>query len=283
MFDLIIVYRVYPGIAKNPLMYNQDKRSLAELCFASMVQALSGVKAKLFVILDNCPEYSEFFLKHWPDQNIEFIFNIPSAGNAGTFRQQAEILMGYTIEQPVYFAEDDYLYRPGAFRAMLDMLQSSKADFITPYDHPDYYSMPLHSLFEKKAILQDGIRAWHKRYSTCLTFMTRAGILANTWAVFSTYCTKKNFDSSIWFVLTGIRLLNPYFLLLQPSWYMLTVYTKAILFTPLQLFIGKRYLLIAPSPAVATHFETGYTSPGFDWQSYAISLAKSIHLTEQNL
>lgn len=44
------------------------------------------------------------------------------------------------------------------------------AHFVTPYDHPNYYTLPLHQ--HKSEYRQMGNQIWKTVNATCLTFLT---------------------------------------------------------------------------------------------------------------
>lgn len=60
-YDLVVAYRVYPGIAKIPPVYANDKLKLVELCFKSFVLSLADLKVKIYVLLDGCPMSMRMF------------------------------------------------------------------------------------------------------------------------------------------------------------------------------------------------------------------------------
>ena len=81
----------------------------------------------------------------------------------------------------VYFAEDDYLYRPGALPAVHGAAaRIAAAAFFTPYDAPDYYDLDVHRRYRKAhepdRWAVDGI-TWRAVRSTTMTFASRLGAL----------------------------------------------------------------------------------------------------------
>ena len=137
--NLSVAYRVYPGVSKTPIVHPTNKLLLAEAAFRSFTRSLTGIDAKIWVILDGCPpEYRAAFSKWHPEGKLEFV-DTPKIGNAATFTLQCKILLEQTHSENVYFAEDDYAYVPGEFHRMIEFLEHAKdVHFVTPYDHPDY-------------------------------------------------------------------------------------------------------------------------------------------------
>ncbi len=266
-YDIAIVYRIYPEVSKVPPIFSDDKFKLSELCLSSFREALNGINFKLYVILDHCPgSYKNLFEKYFSDDEVEY-YEIPHTGNAGTFGMQMDILLEQDEAEIVYFAEDDYFYLPDAFRKMLDFMNSDvKPDFVTPFDHLDYYRLKLHD-YNYKTLASAG-HQWREAATTCMTFMTRKSTLAATEKVFRTY-TKNNYDASLWMSLTKINVSNPLYLskIMSEG----NLYTRILvkLFSQgfMQLVLGKKYRLFAPKPSLATHMDSVCLAPDIDWNS----------------
>ena len=265
-YDIAIVYRIYPGVSKVPPVFSKDKYKLSELCLQSFRDALNGVSYKLYVLLDNCPpEYKELFLQYFPDTEMDLIELEPS-GNAKTFGKQMDILLEQDYSDVVYFAEDDYFYLPDAFKIMLDFLNSSVApDFVTPFDHLDYYKLKLHQ-YEYETVEYRG-RNWRTAATTCMTFMTTKKKLKETENIFRTY-TKNNYDASLWLSLTKINIFNPGYILklLFSDKLYVKIMAKMWFHSWKQLIFGKRYKLYAPKPSLSTHMDSVCLAPDIDWQ-----------------
>ncbi len=267
-YDLAIVYRIHPGISKTPFIFADDKFRLAELCLFSFKLALGNLKYKLWVLLDNCPEtYLEMFKKHFSDKNTEYL-KLDGEGNAGTFSRQLDILSNQKMSSLVYFAEDDYFYLPGQLEKLVNLLEGNKKiDFVSPYDHLDYYQLNLHQ--HKTNIIIENDHHWRRSHSTCMTFMTRTSVLQQALPTFQSYL-KNNYDVSIWMSLTKIRVFNPVFPIkyLFTNKMLLTAYIKAWLFCWQQIIFGKTFSLYSPIPSLATHMESTGIAPGIDWEFF---------------
>lgn len=264
MKKIAIAYRIYPGISKSPAIHSDSKYKLSELCAASFSQSLVGIDYKMWVILDNCPdEYKALFHKYFT--NIEFI-ETNAIGNGLTFKKQIEVLLEQDYSENIFFAEDDYFYLPDCMNKILDFLQSDhKPDFVTPYDHLDYYTMNIHK--HKKEEITFNKHKWRTENGACLTFLSTKKVLAQTQKVFLTYA-KKNYDTSLWIALTKQRAFNP-LMYISPSlqgmsWF--KTYVKLWLYTPYFPFIPK-YKLYTPVPSLSTHLEKHFLAPNIDWQA----------------
>lgn len=268
MSDLVVAYRVYPGVSKVPPVFYNDKYKLARLCLESFKESLRDLDVEIYAILDSCPEeYARLFEEYFP--NTHFI-RLDDAGNQATFKCQIEVLLKQKESDIIYFAEDDYFYLPDRFREMLKFLEEDDVHFITPYDHLDYYNHPLHK--HERYTRKCGNIEWRTVASTCLTFLTTKKVLKETENIMETY-VKGNFDASLWISLTKINT-NPINALKALD--MIPIIGAAWIYCWKQILFGKRYLLWAPRPSIATHMENTKIAPSVDWENIIMEKAKKI-------
>ncbi len=276
-YDLVVAYRIYPAVSKVPPIYSKDKPKLAELCLHSFKKSLGGLRAKMIVLLDNCPpEYDDMFLRHFDTQDVEFI-RLGGAGNLATFSMQIDLLLKQTDSEYVYFAEDDYFYLDGKFHEMTDFLKANPdADFASPYDHLDYYTSELHRHKKEEKTFKN--RRWHTSGSTCLTFLTTKKILAETRDVFESY-SRGNGDAALWAILTKQKVMEPMtglkFTLRSGG--LFKIFVKAWLYGAKNLLFGKKYKLWTPVPAIGTHMDSLFLSPEVDWQEVFNEAKEELH------
>ncbi len=266
-FDLAVCLRIYPRVSGTPIFGFTDKLELVQLSLRTLKAGIGNLRVKLWVLLDNCPEaYRELIESLFSDCAPEFI-HLPGIGNEATFGRQIEILLNQAAADLVYFAEDDYLYLPGALeRGVNFMNRHPEADFLTLYDHPDYYTRYIHKI-RGVEVVEDGYR-WRTVVSTCLTFMTRKSVLAQTADVLRTY-TRKNSDLGVWMALTKIRALNPWVFLLSipEGLFLCGSYFSAWRHTWRYILFGRRRSIWAPSPSLATHMESSCIAPTVEWNT----------------
>ena len=266
-YDIAIVYRIYPKVSKVPPIFSDDKFRLSELCLASFAGALGNLKAKITVLFDNCPdEYTALFDKHLKNFDREYI-HLDGIGNARTFAQQVDILLNQNDSEYVFFAEDDYFYLPDTFGDMLKFMRNNpEADFVTPFDHWDYYNLKIHDY--KSEIVDYGKRRWRTVSTTCMTFLATKTALRAAKSVFLTYA-KNNYDASIWMSLTKYNVFNlPLYLkFLFSDFPMFKILGKLWLFGTAQIYFGRKYKLYAPMPSIAAHMDNQCPAPIVDWDA----------------
>lgn len=266
-YDLAVAYRIYPKVSKPALSLplGDDKLRLAEICLRSFQDSLGSLRAKIWAILDGCPEeYRALFERYFSREDLVFV-DLPGVGNQATFGKQIDALLSQRDAEFVYLAEDDYLYLPGQFPLMLNFLRERQdADFVTPYDHPDCYLLQVHH--EPKWVTIFEGHHWRTAASTCLTFLTRKSTLARYEWVFRTY-TRRNDDFSLWLSLTKRRVLRPLAFFARREFYW-KAQMKSWLYCWPQILFGKTARLWVPIPGLATHWRAGLFSPGFDWLSF---------------
>jgi hypothetical protein len=264
MFDVAIAYRVYPKFGRNAYKSDAwDKYRLSEVCLKSFLRSLSGVKFKIFAILDGCPtRYADLFASLIPSDCLE-ITGLPGIGNSRTFDEQLRILLAQDDSENVYFAEDDYFYLDNTFSEMLKLLIAENVDFLTPYDHPDYYrngadpGKPKYvaELHHYKSAIRFEDRHWRTVSSTCCTFLTAKSTLMEACGYFKLY--PKVGDHVMWLTITKLR--RPcYNRSMTP-----TAYSLALI----RSLVGRSFRLWSPMPSIATHMAKQHFAPGIDWEA----------------
>jgi hypothetical protein len=263
--DLAVAYRIYPRVSKIPAVFPEDKLRLAKLCLRSFRESLGDLKVKIFALLDGCPsEFDELLTECFDADDLELI-RLDGIGNRKTFARQIEVLLDQQDSDAVYFAEDDYFYLPGQFERMLTFLRTfPDADFISPYDHPDYYVLPLHGAVQEAREL-DG-QNWCTAGSTCLTFLTTKKMLAESQRVLRTYAYG-NLDVSLWLSLTKQAVFDPEIVrkcLAQRATLGAFVAISWLYGWP-QILSGTQRKIWVPTPSIATHTEKRFLAPDVDW------------------
>ncbi|MHA1727884.1 MAG: glycosyltransferase family 2 protein [Promethearchaeota archaeon] len=265
---LAIAYRIYPSISKKPLLYQNNKLKLSELCLKSFKESLGDLNVKIWAILDNCPiEYENLFHKYFNEDSLQFVRFKKRIGNKNTFLLQLKILKEQKFSKFVYLAEDDYYYLPNQFKQMISFLKNDpEADFITPYDHMDQYTLKFHNYKSKIKVTKS--KHWRTIYSTCCTFLTTKERLTRNLKIFQMYLKKKTTDLSIWVCLTKYKVFNPFFIIkflfIQPD--ICFSYYKAWMYGWRQILFGRKWNLWCPIPTIGTHMEDESLSPTINWK-----------------
>lgn len=275
-YDIAVAYRIYPMVSKIPALFPDSKIKLAEFCIKSFKDSLGPITAKIWVILDGCPnEFKHLFNKYFDFDQLVFI-ETNSIGNLATFDLQIKILLNQADSEYVFFAEDDYYYKPNEFPKLLSLLkENTHIDFVTPYDHPDYYKLQFHGY--RSRIQPSSDHYWHEVSSTCLTFLTKKSVLSETQNVLHSYA-KGDLDSSMWLSLTKLNFCSASNLLW--SFFSFDIMTIAAVYRVLkfncrQLIFGKKRVLMAPIPSIAAHLDRDHLPPGSNWQVKLNSLIDS--------
>lgn len=264
-YDLVVAYRIYPRVSKTPPVFGDDKYKLAELCLRSFKAALGTLRVKMQVLLDDCPPaYKDMIIRYFDPKDLEFV-TFTGTGNTATSRAQIACLLEQDDSPYVYLAEDDYFYLPGQFEQMLQfMKETPEAHFISPYDHPDYYTLGIHDHPARR--ITHGKKQWRQSATTCFTFLTTRDTLSKTAHMFYTL-GRRNYDNSIWMSLTQYPLLKPTILFrtVFGAGRLWKSVLKAWYFGWRQICFGKRWNLWTPVPTIATHMEQTGLAPGIDW------------------
>jgi hypothetical protein len=277
-YDIAIAYRIYPKVASPALglPYSDDKLHFAEICVRSLKLSLGKLRAKVWVLLDGCPDsYADMFRRYFDEKDLTLIA-LPAIGNQATFGKQIDILLQQNDSEFVYFAEDDYVYLPNQFTLMLDFLRAyDDVDFISPYDHLDCYTREIHN--HPKWIRVHSNHHWRTAASTCLTFLTSKPTLRAEAGIFRTYC-RRNFDCSLWLSLTKKSLYSPvkFLQIAHRESHFAKIIVKAWIHGWSRILLGKRRRLWVPIPSIATHLDKAALAPSIDWASGIRQLADDV-------
>lgn len=260
-YDIVIAHRVCPALSKTAVGFD-DKRLMVTATTATLAAALKGLKVRLVVILDGCSDYEGIFTSTFGDSDsvdLEIV-KTDATGNQATWGIQLETLSRVVDSDYVYFSEDDYVYCPEAFRAMLDFIRQQDVDFVTPLDHPDRYNGRL----EKKRPSQvriSGYRHWREVSSTCLTFLAKAKVVAQSKSIMDSFRYSTE-EATMWLALTkyevfafGSMLKNAirHFVLRRTCGFGELMGLCAWKRQGIKLITKPRRRLFAPMPSLAVH------------------------------
>jgi len=266
-YDLAVAYRIYPkNSSHRPPIFSSDKFKLSELCVKSFKRSLTGLKVKIWALLDGCPPaYEKLFTDLWDSSDLVLV-RFPAVGDAATFQAQVRTLMEQTDADIVYLAEDDYFYQPDQFQLAVQFLRENpEAQFASPYDHPDIHNTELHRLPSLSKSF--GGLTWNSCCSTTHTFLTTRATLTECRGVFLANYGRISPDLSKWLALTKKRVFNPFVFLRWAAtnrfWAGSIFY--AWYFCWRQILFGSSYTLWIPQPSIATHMVAGMEAPGVDW------------------
>lgn len=262
-FQIAIAHRVCPALAKTATHFT-DKLAMVEASAKSIAAALEGVNAKITVILDGCDDrYAAVFDSLFAHFGEKYrLLRTPAIGNRPTYAKLMEVLAADSHEADfVYFSEDDYIYRPDAFRAMMDFLGGADVDFVSPLDHPDRYNPRLPER-RRNEIRVSRFCHWREAASTCCTFMTKSETFAETAKKLGAYSAGSG-DGPMWLNLTKNSIFSPYATFYQALRYLLGrratpeglefMVLAAWRFFRWRLPFGRRYKLWSPMPTLAVH------------------------------
>ena len=247
-FDLTIAYRVSPFLPPSlPKIFN-EKLELVTACLLSFKEAIEGLKAKVYVIMDRCPKiYEKVFKELFENVEIKKLeSNIIESSwdmNVQTFKLQLEYLNSQQYSEIVMFQEDDYLYLQ-SIKPMLEFISNENVDFISPYLHPWIINTSWKK-FIKNRIIQNKIE-WIQIPYTTNTFMTKKNILLEANKFLNLYY--KTGDMYRFIILTkNIRPLR-----IDLPYYRYRIGALKFLRYYLSL---RKYTLWMPNPTIADHIE----------------------------
>lgn len=268
--DLVIAHRVCPALSKTAIGFT-DKRTMVVATTASLAKALEGLSVRLIVILDGCRDYVTIFTDSFgSSSHVELeIIHTDAIGNQATWGKQLEFLSEVKDSEFVYFSEDDYIYRPDAFRAMLDFIKNRDVDFVSPLDHPERYNGKLERPYPT-FIRTSSFCHWRETMSSCLTFMAKAKVVAESRRVMESYLHSSE-EATMWLGLTKHGVFD--FLAMVKAAFRHFILRRQCSFGELmglctwkrqgfKLFSMPQRKLFSPIPSLAVHLASCSLPPG---------------------
>jgi len=265
--QLTVCVRVHPGSPSklNETAFAGTKLERTRASLRSLRSAIGGLAVEVVVLLDRCPPvYRTVAEAAFAGLDVRFVECL-DGGNAATFQKQCEVALGGA--PLAYFAEDDYLYEPGALEEAVSFMRAhAEADFCTLYDHPDYHAKHLHR-FVVGIVHEHGgwNRHWHPVASTCLSFMARCEALAAGLKVFRTF-GPWNSDLGVWLALTKHAGPATAVRCVRDGRFFAGSLAMAWLWGWTHILFGRRLALYACERSLATHMQAGQLAPAVDWQ-----------------
>ena len=231
-----VLYRISDGGNKKlkpEFVYN--KKGM----FLHFIKVFSS--CDVYVFADNvCDDTYQFLIANYDPSKI---FRI-SLGNSRSFMYTVDYAIHhFHLEDKIYFAEDDYIYKKNAPFIIEEGLDIS--DYSSGYDHPDKYinhseggpNPYIEQGGELTRVILSKSTHWKFTNSCCMTFATRVKTIREDYGVFNKFCIRGD-----------------------PQDF------------PLFCELVRRRKLISCIPAVSTHGETEYLSKFIDWDNeYNIS------------
>ena len=150
-------------------------------CYRSIKEA----DVDLYILLDGIKDQHHFEFD--PEDNItEF--------NGGTDAKSLLFCLRFIEKQQldpediVYIVEDDYLHLKGWDQILQEAFDTFNVDYITLYDHPDKYFLPMYDTLQSK-ILHTNNTHWRTTPSTCNTYAGKWKTFIKHWDEFHIkYC-----------------------------------------------------------------------------------------------
>jgi len=175
--------------------------------------------------LDGCPD-NWWSIVHYTAYDVPHeIIALDGIGNKPSFLKQLEMVLDGPDDEFVYFAEDDYLYRPKAVAKMLEF-HEIMGSFITLYDHPDRYFRGDDRRFRDRIDVVAGCH-WRTSESTTMTFGTQR-----------------------WKLESVVHIMQEHACEGRKMWYPI---------------LDSKNSLWSPIPSLATHVQDGVLAPCVDW------------------
>lgn len=251
-FDLVIIYRAYPGISKVPIVKNMSKLESVLTNILSIKRSTGSLNVKYLIILDRCElEYKKYISEILNDCNLVF-YEVDFGSGEKTFELQLKLTDMFEDEQNILMLEDDYIMNNHCLSNLVAFLKEQPDSFCTPFYSTDYDLLDFHKYQREIISVQDC--KWRKVSCTTLTFCAKVKTIRKYRSIFLSFLRGNN-DSSIWMAIT--KILNVRITLKGDlKLYFLKKYFKLAWFIGFNYFFTKVAALYADVGSSATHLES---------------------------
>lgn len=147
-----------------------------EKCYRSIKNA----NIDLTVLLDGNRENHHF--KFSPEENL-IKFHGGTDAKSLLFCLEHIEKQNLNDEDIIYIVEDDYLHKPGWENIMKEAFETYDVDYVTLYDHPDKYFLPMYENLQSK-VLYTKSSHWRTTPSTCNTYAGKWKTFKKHWIDF---------------------------------------------------------------------------------------------------
>ena len=252
IFDLIIIYRAYPGISKVPVVKNITKLESVLTNILSIKRSAENLNVKYLIILDRCElEYKKHISEILNGCNLVF-YEVDFGSGEKTFELQLKLIDMFQDAQNVLMLEDDYIMNKHSLSKLVAFLKEQPDNFCTPFYSTDYDLLDFHK-YQREIISVQACK-WRKVSCTTLTFCAKVKTIRKYRSIFLSY-SRGNNDSSIWMAIT--KILNVRITLNGDlKLYFLKKYFKLAWFAGFSYLFTKGASLYADVGSSATHLES---------------------------
>ena len=151
-----------------------------EKCYRSIKNA----NVDLIILLDGTKENHHFqFDKE--DNIIEYI----GGSDASSLLYCLKTIESFSLqdEDIIYIVEDDYLHKPDWENIMVEAFETFDVDYVSLYDHPDKYFLPMYNDLQSKILHTKSIH-WRTTPSCCNTYAAKWKTFKKHWNTHIKYC-----------------------------------------------------------------------------------------------
>lgn len=238
------IYRTFDGDNNKPRPPYYSKLR----AFQSFLLSWTRITDGTLIVAVNSPQVPPS-IAALVDRYADEVRFVTEQGNAQCYQAALTWSLDLADNGLVYHAEDDYLYHPDAFPALVTAAERiPAADYFTLYDHNDRYQRTddMH-LGRREFVALAGNRHWRVVESTCMTYAARVRALRRDAFLHRTLCADgMPRDRLLWRLTQGVGIF---------CWK-----------------LPKR-TLISPLPSLATHLEPEFLAPVVDWGALADQVA----------
>jgi glycosyltransferase involved in cell wall biosynthesis len=156
--------------------------------YENCYQSIKNANVDLTILLDGTKENH-----HFQFESNDNIIEYTAGGDAASLLFCLNVINDSNLNDDdiVYIVEDDYLHRSGWENIMQQAFDSFDVDYVSLYDHPDKYFLPMYSELQSK-ILYTKSSHWRTTPSSCNTYAGKWKTFKKHWDTHIKYCLPEN-------------------------------------------------------------------------------------------
>lgn len=152
--------------------------------YENCYRSIKNANIDLVILLDGTKENH-----HFQFDDDDTIIEYEAGSDASSLLFCLNTIKKYNLDDNdiVYIVEDDYLHRAGWENIMLEAFKSFNVDYVSLYDHPDKYFLPMYNELQSK-ILHTNSSHWRTTPSCCNTYAGKWKTFKEHWDTHIKYC-----------------------------------------------------------------------------------------------
>lgn len=127
---------------------------------------------------------------HFDFDDGDNIIEYSGGSDAASFKFCLSAMLNSNLQDDdiIYIVEDDYMHHHNWELVMKEAFDNFNVDYVTLYDHPDKYFLPMYDQLQSKILYTQTVH-WRTTPSTCNTYAGKWKTFKKHWDIHMKYCS----------------------------------------------------------------------------------------------